>query len=406
MSVGTAMAAQTAGLCGICRSASYGGGCGSGKQQCDVGDGGGGKTFVCGGAWSSSTKVRSAPSSSPAISSLSVVGYDEAMSKGGSSICRSVDRRDISTVRSCPSLWTGGATRGCGMLAGCGAGTARRRRVTFGVKERATGELAAGVGNRRWRRRCARREQKQEDEDLGTAARAMGKTTREQRRERRREENPRPQPPDYPEWAQVLERSAEVDDAWAEILQDSIGDPEAMKKKIDARIEKWSNEHMQKKTGVAAPMEVSFRDFDPFDTYIWVELYKRPSQKDTEILASVMRSWFVLGRLGGFNYMNMQLTKKKYDEPMSYSPADAAEALPACFHNIGDWEFQDTWGRIWADLGTSDPVALDVLINSLATVCNDHVGIKRLVFGKRGGPPDWDEDASEENVDGYVRVEL
>ena len=39
-------------------------------------------------------------------------------------------------------------------------------------------------------------------------------------------------------------------------------------------------------------------------------------------------------------------------------------AMPALMHNMGQLEYQNDWGRCWVDLGTSDGVAIDVLINA------------------------------------------
>ncbi|KAG6601077.1 hypothetical protein SDJN03_06310, partial [Cucurbita argyrosperma subsp. sororia] len=39
------------------------------------------------------------------------------------------------------------------------------------------------------------------------------------------------------------------------------------------------------------------------------------------------------------------------------------EVMPPSFHDISDVEFQDNWGRVWVDLGTSDYFAIDVLLN-------------------------------------------
>lgn len=40
---------------------------------------------------------------------------------------------------------------------------------------------------------------------------------------------------------------------------------------------------------------------------IWFELYRIPGKDDKDLLETVLESWFVIGRLGGFNGMNMQV---------------------------------------------------------------------------------------------------
>ena len=50
-------------------------------------------------------------------------------------------------------------------------------------------------------------------------------------------------------------------------------------------------------------------------------------------------------------------------------------------HNMGQLEYQNDWGRCWVDLGTSDGVAIDVLINALRQLDSDVVQIEELVVG-------------------------
>jgi hypothetical protein len=72
---------------------------------------------------------------------------------------------------------------------------------------------------------------------------------------------------------------------------------------------------------------------------------------------------------------------------MTYDGDDAERALPALMHNMGELEYQEEWARCWVDLGTSDGVALDVLINALRQLDNDVVEIEELVIG--GLNDDW-----------------
>ena len=54
---------------------------------------------------------------------------------------------------------------------------------------------------------------------------------------------------------------------------------------------------------------------------------------------------------------------------------------------MGEFEYKETWGRCWFDLGTSDPVALDVLINSLRQLSEDFLNVQQLIIG--GENEDW-----------------
>ena len=40
--------------------------------------------------------------------------------------------------------------------------------------------------------------------------------------------------------------------------------------------------------------------------WVWLELYSPPSSSEADLLQEVVRAWFLVGRLGGFNSQNMQ----------------------------------------------------------------------------------------------------
>ncbi|KAJ7566803.1 hypothetical protein O6H91_02G119300 [Diphasiastrum complanatum] len=196
---------------------------------------------------------------------------------------------------------------------------------------------------------------------------------------------------DQGEAYRILEDQCKSDVELREILGDCIVDPESMQKRVESRVKRKEHNLLQRKMGSPVPMAVSFRDFDSHDSFIWLELYDTPKEEDVEFLGSVFRSWYILGHLGSFNSLNIQLTRSPADQRPDYSSDHAAKALPCNFQNSGNLEFQHKWGRIWVDLGTSDPLSWDILINTLATVSSDHVGIKQLVFGRKimGG---WQEN--------------
>lgn len=209
---------------------------------------------------------------------------------------------------------------------------------------------------------------------------------------------------DYPQWARVLEDACKLDKELREIIGDSMGNAEEMQKRVEERVRRKGKDIVRASTGSAVPMKVSFRDFDSTNSYVWIELYSPPSDKDVDIIGSVFRSWYLLGRLGAFNSLNMQISKTPPDQGLSYNEKGGEGALPAFFHNIGMLEFQDNLGRVWADLGTADALALDVFINSLACVSSEHVGIKELTFGgKRLG--DWEEGMTS-TEDGYISYKI
>jgi hypothetical protein len=48
---------------------------------------------------------------------------------------------------------------------------------------------------------------------------------------------------------------------------------------------------------------------------------------------------------------------------------------------MGPMEYQEEWARCWLDMGTSDAIGLDVLINALRQLDNDVLEIEELLIG-------------------------
>ena len=43
------------------------------------------------------------------------------------------------------------------------------------------------------------------------------------------------------------------------------------------------------------------------DAQIWLEMAAPPTEDDVDLLDTVITSWFMIGRLGGYNSMNLQV---------------------------------------------------------------------------------------------------
>ncbi len=129
-------------------------------------------------------------------------------------------------------------------------------------------------------------------------------------------------------------------------------------------------------------MQVQFREFNPFDLWIWIEFDTVPSNAEKQYLEEVFDSWFYLGKLGAFNAENLQVQDTGLDiSYMEYDDDAADNTLMALMHNMSDFEYQGTWGRCWFDLGTSDAIAIDILINALKQIGKEYVTIKQVIFG-------------------------
>lgn len=148
-------------------------------------------------------------------------------------------------------------------------------------------------------------------------------------------------------------------------------------------------------------MEVQFREFNQFDLWIWIEFESVPSRNETQYVEELFDSWFYLGKLGGFNAENLQIQDIGVEVSyLNYDHDQADSAMMSPMHNMGDWEYLGMWGRCWFDLGTSDLVALDVLVNALTQLSKDFVPMRRVVIG--GENPDWEvEREDSDNPHGW-----
>jgi hypothetical protein len=135
-------------------------------------------------------------------------------------------------------------------------------------------------------------------------------------------------------------------------------------------------------------MQIQFREYDPFDLWIWLEFTTVPSRAEREYVEDVFDSWFALGKLGGFNAENLQVQEIGWEiSYMDYDEDLADDTMMALMHNMGEFEYQGTWARCWFDLGTSDAIAIDILINAMKQLNKEYVVIEQLIFG--GENPEW-----------------
>lgn len=195
------------------------------------------------------------------------------------------------------------------------------------------------------------------------------------------------------------EKDHDRDPEFAEILGSCLDDPNNARSKMEERLRKKRNKILHTKSGSGVPMKVSFNKFDFSNSYIWIEFYNTPLAKDISLLCDAVRAWHIVGRLGGCNSMNMQLSQSPLDKRPSYDYIQGANVTPTAFYNIGDLEVQDNLARIWVDIGTNEPLLLDVLINALTQISSDFVGIKQVMFGGAEFE-NWKENLTSEEV-GY-----
>ena len=144
-------------------------------------------------------------------------------------------------------------------------------------------------------------------------------------------------------------------------------------------------------------MEVHFREVDPFNCWIWLRFPHPPGQGERDYVEHVFDSWFFLGKLGGFNAESLQAHEAGAELSwMAWEQDTQERALPALMHNMSVMEYQEDWARCWVDLGTSDALALDVLINALHQLNNDVVEIAELRIG--GVNENWPVDDQDDQL--------
>ncbi|MED6158874.1 hypothetical protein PIB30_037050 [Stylosanthes scabra] len=192
------------------------------------------------------------------------------------------------------------------------------------------------------------------------------------------------------------EKDHERDPEVADILGSLLDDPQKAQSRMEDRLRKKRNKILHTKMGSGVPMKVSFNKFDFSNSYIWLEFYNAPLEKDISLICDTIRSWHIVGRLGGCNSMNMQLSQSPMEKRPSYDFIQGANVTPTTFYNIGDLEVQDNVARIWVDIGTSEPLLLDVLINALTQISSDFVGIKQVMFGGEAYE-NWKENLTSED---------
>jgi hypothetical protein len=134
-------------------------------------------------------------------------------------------------------------------------------------------------------------------------------------------------------------------------------------------------------------MDIQFREFNSFDVWIWLEFETVLSEQEKQYVEEVFDSWFFLGKLGGFNAENLQVQDAGYELSYLNYHTESAGSLMALMHNMSEIEYEGCWARCWFDLGTSDAIALDVLLNTLQQFNQDFIEIKQVLVG--GENEDW-----------------
>lgn len=154
---------------------------------------------------------------------------------------------------------------------------------------------------------------------------------------------------DKPDWVRILEEDAAVDEEIAELLKDTDGDPDKIRAKMEQKLSSPFGSSgpaatggssstsssmgpaglpFDARTGSDAPPHITFKEVDPFDLWVWLEFIVPPAQREKELLQSTLKSWFVVGKLGGFNSQNLQVRAQQASSVTAAAPRPQS-ALPA-----------------------------------------------------------------------------
>ena len=141
-------------------------------------------------------------------------------------------------------------------------------------------------------------------------------------------------------------------------------------------------------------MKIEFREINPFDVWIWLRFSTVPSEREKQFVEELFNSWFYLGKLGAFNAENLQVQDTGLDiSYLNYDQNGYQNSLLSLMHNMGEFEYNGDWARCWFDLGTSDAIALDILLNALTQLGQEYVTIDEVYVG--GENTDWSIEDSD-----------
>ncbi|PWA89696.1 hypothetical protein CTI12_AA110620 [Artemisia annua] len=158
-----------------------------------------------------------------------------------------------------------------------------------------------------------------------------------------------------------------------------VGVPDLMKQEFNDLAEVIGSSHASILLSPGREIRWVQGSFSPVGSNIWFKLYGPPSDRDVDLIGSLANT--------SMEYNPLYDTDKGFN------------VMPSSFHDVGDVEFQDNWGRVWVDIGTSDCFALDVLLSCLTVLSLEYLGIQQLVFGGRS-MGDW-EEGMKNLEDGY-----
>ena len=139
-------------------------------------------------------------------------------------------------------------------------------------------------------------------------------------------------------------------------------------------------------------INVRFREIDNINLWLWIEMEHPPDKDEIEGLEEVIRSWFILGKLGAYDSFRLHahnhsgpLQDLRYDSKSNHNSQiqtnSSISLATSHFHQLGDLQYKGCWCRIWVDIGNADNLCFDILINALRQFSHKFVGVKQCYIG-------------------------
>lgn len=202
-------------------------------------------------------------------------------------------------------------------------------------------------------------------------------------------------------WFDVLKESAETDGDWKEAIDASEGDPMKLLSLLkQGKVKPGGYRGLTPSRRPSKPLRVEFSEVDWRNVFVWCQTAsKQPSAGEKDMVTETLTSWYLLGKLGGFNASSLQCLDVDDVSYQEFDGEQACAAPPAYFHDMGETQWRGGLCRTRFDLGTGDPIALDILVNALVGLSrSDQVRLELVQVG--GYLATWPVDDYDDYEDG------
>mmetsp|Transcript_24584 Transcript_24584/g.43622 ORF Transcript_24584/g.43622 Transcript_24584/m.43622 type:complete len:199 (-) Transcript_24584:784-1380(-) len=124
--------------------------------------------------------------------------------------------------------------------------------------------------------------------------------------------------------------------------------------------------------------EIKIFNYCPFYTNIKLIFYATSSETFKQSLKYVLNSWFILGKFGAYNSLNLQLNYNINEKNDNLSYFDSSN-LTQEIQSVNFIYYDKNSCIINVNLGTSDELSLDILINAVIGLNSNQNEVKKLI---------------------------